>query len=424
MLTRLGLEAADAIDEFLARALAYEKTEAPSIAGFLNFLRRAGTEVKRDLEVESDAVRVMTAHGAKGLEAPLIILADTTSLPDGRQDRLLGMPDSEAFVWIGRKDFDSGRERAARTAANDLREAEYRRLLYVALTRAADALIVCGHEGRDRLRDGCWYRLVRDALEAGEPSGLVRTEVPYATEGVLRWRPERLASAEFVPPEAARAITREAWLDRAATRAATAPRRITPSRFDPDDVATTASSRPSDGALDPRRRGDLVHRLLQHLPTIAVSERKKAAARFLSTFAGDLDKATCEALVTEAIAVVELPELAVLFGAQSRAEVEFLAQISGTDAREIFGRIDRIAITKDAIWLADFKTGRRPPSEQDTPGNYVTQLALYRDVLTRIYPNLAMHALLVWTEDAAIQEVPVERLNAVMADIMRQITPP
>jgi ATP-dependent helicase/nuclease subunit A len=423
MLTRLGLEAADAIDEFLARALAYEKTEAPSIAGFLNFLRRAGTEVKRDLEVESDAVRVMTAHGAKGLEAPLIILADTTSLPDGRQDRLLGLPDSEAFVWIGRKDFDSGRERVARTAANDLREAEYRRLLYVALTRAADALIVCGHEGRDRLRDGCWYRLVRDALEAGEPSGLVRTEVPYATEGVLRWRPERLASAEFVPPGAAHAITREAWLDRAATPAATAPRRITPSRFDPDDVATTASSRPSDGALDPRRRGDLVHRLLQHLPTIAVSERKKAAARFLATFGHDLNEAIHDSLAEEAIAVMGLPELAVLFGSQSRAEVELLAQIPGVDAREISGRVDRLAVTEDAVWFADFKTGKRPSDKQGTPGNYVKQFAVYRDVLARIYPDRAMHALLVWTEDTAIQEIPVERLDAAMAGIMGQITP-
>ena len=219
MLTRLGHEAADAIDEFLARALAYETTEAPSIAGFLNFLRRAGTEVKRDLEVESDAVRVMTAHGAKGLEAPLIILADTTSLPDGRQDRLLGMPDSEAFVWIGRKDFNSGRERAARTAANDLREAEYRRLLYVALTRAADALIVCGHEGRDRLRDGCWYRLVRDALEAGEP---VRARANGCS---LRagWRAAlatgRLADSDASPfPREAARRGRAAWLDRAARR--------------------------------------------------------------------------------------------------------------------------------------------------------------------------------------------------------------
>src|SRR5690606_11404980 len=109
MLARLGHEAADAIDEFLARALAYERTETPSLASFLHFLRRAGTEVKRDLEVESDAVRVMTVHGAKGLEAPLVILADTTTIPDGRGTRLHDLPGSEAFVWAGKKEFDSGR---------------------------------------------------------------------------------------------------------------------------------------------------------------------------------------------------------------------------------------------------------------------------------------------------------------------------
>jgi ATP-dependent helicase/nuclease subunit A len=337
---------------------------------------------------------------------------------------LLGMPDSEAFVWIARKDFDSGRERAARMAANDLREAEYRRLLYVALTRAADALIVCGHEGEDRLRDGCWYRLVRDALEAGEPSGLVRTDVPYAPDGVLRWRPERLASAEVLPREAARAVGREAWLDRAAVPAPAAPRRITPSRFGPEDVATRATSRAVHGALDPRWRGDLVHRLLQHLPTVAATERKNAAARFLGNFAGDLDEVAHRSLADEAIAVIEHSALALLFGPQSRGEVELLAQIHGDSAREIVGRVDRLAVTEDSVWFADFKTGMPPSAEHEAQGNYVKQLAIYRDVLARIYPNRAMRALLVWTEGAAIQEIPVERLDAAILEIEHSITPP
>ena len=154
VIARLGHEAADAIDEFLAQALSYEQTETPTIVGFLNFLRRAGTEVKRDLEVQSDAVRVMTVHGAKGLEAPLLVLADTTSIPDGRGTRLHDLPGTEAFIWAGKKPLDSASEQAARLAADELREEEYRRLLYVALTRAADALIVCGYESGIALKEG------------------------------------------------------------------------------------------------------------------------------------------------------------------------------------------------------------------------------------------------------------------------------
>jgi len=314
-------------------------------------------------------------------------------------------------------------EQDAREAARQAREAEYRRLLYVALTRAADALIVCGAEGKDALKEDCWYRLVRDALEAGEPSGLVRTDVPYAPDGVLRWRPERLARAEVLPPETPRAVTRAAWLNRAAPPTPTAARRITPSRFDPDDVARTASFRTSDGALDPRRRGDLVHRLLQHLPSVAPAERRNSAARFLTSFAGDLDEAAHGSLADEAIAVIEHSALTLLFGPHSRAEVELLAQIPGDRAREIVGRIDRLAVTDDAVWLADFKTGR-PSEGQNAPGNYVKQLAVYRDVLARIYPNRAMRALLVWTEGAAIQEIPVERLDAAITEIEQGITPP
>ncbi len=178
ILGRLGDEAADAIDELLARALAYEQTEAPTLAGFAAFLRRAGAEVKRDLEIESQAVRVMTVHGVKGLEAPIVVLADTTGIPaDGRHDpRLLTLPvpdappvAPEAPVWALGSKFDSKNLGDARRTARGKREEEYRRLLYVAITRAADALVVCGYDSKRRdeaeLPDGSWYRLVHDALK-------------------------------------------------------------------------------------------------------------------------------------------------------------------------------------------------------------------------------------------------------------------
>jgi ATP-dependent helicase/nuclease subunit A len=411
MLSRLGHEAADAIDEFLAGALAYERAETPSLAGFLHFLRRAGTEVKRDLEVESNAVRVMTVHGAKGLEAPLVILADTTSIPDGRHERLLDLPGSEAFVWAGRKDADSPPEQTARQAADELRKAEYRRLLYVALTRAADALVICGARGKNQIQDGCWYKLVRDALEADEPPLLERTSVQYADGGVLRWRPAPMAAVARQPDALTPVRDAAPWLHEAAPPSPPAPLRLAPSSFDEDEEPLSHYARAS-AEIDPRRRGDLLHRLLHHLPEQEKGSRHQSAQSFLVSMAPEISAAGHGALIEEAMRIVEHPQLAELFGPESRAEVDLLAHLGRDAPHEISGRIDRLAVSKEYVTVADFKTGRAPDESEPVPGNYLRQLAVYREVLRRIYPNRAMRCMLVWTESAAIREIPAETLDA------------
>src|SRR6185312_11818041 len=164
MLSRLGAEANDALDEFLNLALDYERREIPSLQGFVAWLRAARAEVKRDMEIARDEVRVMTVHGAKGLEAPIVVLADTMTQPSGpRPPRLLALADG-AVVWAGRKDDDVPPVAAARAAALTEAEDEYRRLLYVAMTRAADRLIVCGADGERQRPKGCWYDLVVEPL--------------------------------------------------------------------------------------------------------------------------------------------------------------------------------------------------------------------------------------------------------------------
>jgi ATP-dependent helicase/nuclease subunit A len=408
MLSRLGMEAADALDEFLARALSYEQTEAPSLVGFLSFLRRAGTEVKRDLEVESDAVRVMTAHGAKGLEAPLVILADTTSMPDGKHDdKLLRVPESDVLIWGLNRTLDSTRLREAREAATELRAAEYRRLLYVALTRAADALIVCGHEGRNKLNESCWYRLVLDALD----DELVKGAAPGFDGTVLRWRPEEHKAAAQAATAAIESGEIPSWLGTRAPPSPPAPTRVSPSQLDPDDERVSPFAKPAAHALDPRQRGDLLHRLLQRLPEIPAGERKASALRFLGSVAHEVAEPEREKMADEAIRVIAHPDLRELFGADSRAEVDFLAHLPAAGGQEILGRIDRLAVTKDCVLIADFKTGK-PPAGQDAPGNYLRQLAIYRDVLARTYSGRAMRALLVWTDTGTIQEIAAESLNA------------
>src|SRR4029077_5946708 len=170
---RLGPEAADALDEFLEHALLYERGEAPTLQGFVAWLRAGETQVKRDMDIARDEVRGMTVHGAKGLEAPIVILADTVTPPKGpKEPRLLRLPIADAapgtldrIVWAGRKADDVALVAAARTTAVGAAEDEYRRLLYVAMTRAADRLVVAGARGQNRMPEGCWYQLVASALE-------------------------------------------------------------------------------------------------------------------------------------------------------------------------------------------------------------------------------------------------------------------
>lgn len=410
MLNRLGIEAADALDEFLARALAYEQTEAPSLTGFLSFLRRAGTEVKRDLEVDSDAVRVMTVHGSKGLEAPIIVLADTTSMPDGRHDaKLLPFPDSDAVCWALRKDLDSDGLRAAREAARQAREAEYHRLLYVAMTRAADVLVVCGCEskrpGNSELPEGCWYRLVRDAL-ADE---FVETPAVAFEGNVFRWRPQHAGEASAAAEQRREPVSIPSWASGIAAAAAPACKRIVPSRLEPEDERAPGFTKAAMGALDAARRGDLLHRLLQVLATVSAGERRSAAARLLEAAAPDLGVSARQRLADEAIRVIEEPALAELFGSCSRGEVEILARLPDG---EIAGRIDRLAVTADTVLIADFKTGEAPERPEDTPQKYLLQLKAYRDVVARIYPGRAMRTLLVWTAGPAIHEIGAAQLDA------------
>ena len=232
-LARLGAEANDALDEFLNLALEYERRETPSLQGFVAWLRAARAEVKRDMEIARDEVRVMTVHGAKGLEAPIVILADTMTSPAGpRPPRLLKLADG-AMIWVGRKDDDVAPVAAARRAALTEAEHEYRRLLYVAMTRAADRLIVCGADGERRRPAGCWYDLVVEPLRP------FLVEEGAGAEKVLRYRKpaeiiERRSPAADLPKATRGELP--SWLRQPAPVEVPAPALLSPSSAFADDI--------------------------------------------------------------------------------------------------------------------------------------------------------------------------------------------
>jgi ATP-dependent helicase/nuclease subunit A len=415
-LGRLGAEANDALDEFLNLALDYQRRETPSLQGFCAWLRDARAEVKRDMEIARDEVRVMTVHGAKGLEAPVVILADTMTPPAGpRPPRLLQLADG-ATIWVSRKADDVPSVAQARSIAYAEAEHEYRRLLYVAMTRAADRLIICGADGLRGRPKNCWYDLIRDALQ---PFVVADGE---GDEKVLRYRK---AATEDISPrtssttEAARSEKHELppWLRQPATAAA--PRRapLSPSSAFEDDIGRMA---PSGGSPADRQRalerGRLVHRLLQSLPDIPPERRKEAAARFLAKAAASFDAAAQAEIASKVLAVLDDKSFAEIFAPGSRAEVPIVGRIPrpGAEPIAVAGQVDRLVVAGDAVLIADYKSDRTVPKTLDDVQPYVAQLALYRAVLMRLYPGKTVRAALVFTDGPRVMEIAAAAMDAAL----------
>ncbi|HYC03355.1 MAG TPA: double-strand break repair helicase AddA [Azospirillaceae bacterium] len=420
VLARLGSEAIDPLDEFLASCLLFERSHVPSLEGFLHWLEAGEAEVKRELETGGGPgggmVRIMTVHGSKGLQAPVVILPDTTGLPD-KGPRIL-WPDGKGArtvpLFAPRRALEDGACRVARAAADQLRDQEYRRLLYVALTRAEDRLHICGWEGARKAGDGSWYRLAEQALAGiAEEHEFDFTEVSpqgWAGKGL------RLTEPQTVPPRAD-ALDEAAehapaalpdWARRQAPEEPTPSRPLTPSRPEGEEPAVRSPLGQDDGRRF--KRGSLIHKLLQVLPELEPARRPLSAARWLARPAHALGEEEQAEILAETLRVLDDPAFAPLFGPGSRAEVPIVGTVGN---RTLSGQIDRLLVTEHEVWIVDFKTNRPPPRRvEDVPAVYVSQLAAYRAALASVYPGRPVRCVLLWTDGPFLMELPAEKLDA------------
>jgi ATP-dependent helicase/nuclease subunit A len=411
MLSRLGAEANDPLDEFLNLAIDYERRETPSLQGFLHWVRVAQSEVKRDMEMDRDEVRVMTVHGAKGLEAKNVILIDSTTVrPEGAYPpRLLTTPldaGTDALIWGARQALDAGPMAAAREATREGARNEYRRLLYVGMTRAAERLVICATRGVNKAPENCWYQLVCDALlpiseEAVDPDGhkiwRMRKGDALTTE-----RDGEPRKPEIVPPD---------WLGRPVIAQKPRRRILTPSDSGEDEPARLNGPAGRDKA---RRRGTLFHRLMQSLPDIAPERRPEAARIFLESDRGLSDTERNDIAKT-VFRILDDPRFAPLFAPGSRAEISVAGLVGEL---EIPGQIDRLAVTDNEVLIADYKTNRPAPRRiEDVPSAYVRQLALYRALLKKIYPQKKVRAALLWTEAPELMELSEAAMDAALEQV-------
>ena len=415
ILARLGPDAEDPIDEFLALALEYEREHPPSLQGFLAWFRAAATEVKRDLErAERDEVRVMTVHGAKGLEAPVVILADTMQVP-ARTEAILWPEDADGRripLWSPRRNDEDPQTADLRAEAARRRDEEYWRLLYVATTRAQDHLHVAGYETRRKPPETCWYNVVKQALEPRAEA----FEMELGAPGIESWVGPalRLSSPQSRPPDRAdpegaaapsgRPLPPWARLP-APIEPAPAPS-LAPSRTEDDP---DAPGPPTDGAAAGAQRGRLVHDLLRTLPGLPGSERAAAAAKYLARPAPGLSREAREELAAEALSVLDGERTAPFFGPGSRAEVPVAGRLGG---RVWSGRIDRLKIGKTTVDVVEFKTTRTPPARAaDTPDAWLRQIAAYRALVSKLYPDRDIRCFLVWTAGPRVDLLPNTVLN-------------
>jgi ATP-dependent helicase/nuclease subunit A len=430
ILRRLGHEANDALDEFLELALGYERKAPASLQGFVAWLRTADLEVKRDMEISRDEVRVMTVHGAKGLEASVVFLADTTSSPsDTQRLKLIHLPPSPAaphapgvVVWAGRKADDPAAVAAARVAMLAETEDEYRRLLYVAMTRAADRLIVggCMPGNMNTVRKFSWYDLIVKGLGN---SGLHLQDIEAPDGAMKRYsRPEdaSIATGAAATPAATAPAELPPWL-RAAAAAESAPDNL----LRPSDPAEQRNHRVRTGESIQERaralqRGTLVHRLLQSLPDVPAERRRDAALRYLARNAGGWTEGDRAALAEGVLALTGDARSASVFAPGSRAEVSIVGRLDTPGRPLISGQIDRLVVTPSEVLIVDFKTNHAPPKHPaEAPGAYIRQLALYRAVLQKLYPHRPVRAALLWTETSELMEISAPALDAQLATIIR-----
>ncbi len=420
MVTRLGSEAADVIEEFLARALGAEQHGVLDLERLAAAFEGLDISVKREMEAGGDEVRVMTAHGAKGLEAPIVFLPETTMQGVARGSPLMETEDGAGFLWAPRAAEDCEASAAARQRRADRELGESWRLLYVALTRARDRLVLCGRKPA-RQKEGAaqvgWYGAMSEAFAHGDIAGDVH---PVATaDGFLFQR--------FGPdPQPIAAVASELALEAILPKCLNAPA--------PAESAALAWASPSQAAsrsrlpapsplsrqagLDRFRRGDLIHRLLQLLPDLAPAERRAAAGQLLAREPDLTDRQRGE-MIEAAFGVLDHPDFADVFGPGSRAEVALAGSAPGLpEGLAISGRVDRLRITPDRVLVVDYKTNRPAPADlSGVDPSYIAQLALYGAILAEVFPGRAIHAALVWTDGPKLMPLSEEVRAKALADL-------
>jgi ATP-dependent helicase/nuclease subunit A len=393
---RLGQACLDPIEEFLNLTLTKQTQDIPTLHDFIHWFNRENIEIKREQPATDNAVRLMTVHGAKGLQAPIVILPDTVSTPENSPksaDKRLLWPDKTGFdtpLFSPNRSNDSETYTAAMNTIKSREMAEYNRLLYVAMTRAEDRLYIAGVQPKKNIAAQCWYAQVKTALEK-------MNSIYKDQDGTLRLH--RVSTREGDRDDRARKKTHEhtklpAW----STDAKLA--KIGQIMEGHDRKIDTYKAAPQENIH--LKRGRLIHKLLEILPALPADKRFDAGMHFFNT--AEMTKEVYKTLLDRVLKILDMPEFSRFFMPDSRAEVPIsYTNEQGTIINNV---IDRLIVTKDIIWILDYKTDQEPAkTKTQIPQKYITQLDQYARAIKKIYPEHTVKSAILWIENLEVMEL-------------------
>ena len=410
ILSRLGPDASDPIDEFLNLCLEFERDHTPSLTNFLHWIKVGQTQIKRDLDQGQNEVRVMTVHGAKGLQSSIVFLPDTCSVPNAVRNPRLYWEDS-LLIWpVIKENEEAVCKVLAEEYQNDALK-EYSRLLYVALTRAEERVYICGWENKFGLKKDCWYNTVKSALKRIPDCEQFETE---SGEYGLRLR-----DSQCEPPdrEIEQSIVRKAevqlpiWVNQSLLKERFNSKTLKPSKF--SKTGSETKSPLLTQHYRPLNRGKLVHKLLETLSLGQPAGRWERGLEYLSYNGTHLKKVEKKEIMHEVLAVLEKKELSPFFGPNSLGEVPLMGYAKiGNKNQLISGTVDRILFCGRDVKILDFKTDKDPAlNDHEIPMKYLKQMAAYRAVLRQIYAQGKVEVFLLWTTGPSLMYLEEGLLN-------------
>lgn len=415
---RLGEDALDPLDEFLNLALAYEDNHTAALQSFLRWHEDGKSEIKRQMEEGGNAVRIMTVHGSKGLQAPIVFLPDTVRNASAiRPEKILWPEKSGLPVPIINTAKDNSPDTAL-TAARKIQEEqdrEYRRLLYVAMTRAEERLYIGGYTGKRGAPANLayWYDDIRSAFETHPEvetieSGIIdeqgRDQPILRLQQVRTCHPDRTGKKNQTV-SAEHNIKVPSYFFQQAPEEPFPPQPLVPSR--PSDPEPAAASPLSSVDTYRFKRGTITHKLLQTLPDLPKDQRRIAAEKFVVRSGLGISAEIQKNIVEETIAILNDPVFAPIFGDRSMAEIPVTGFLNGKTL--VSGQIDRMLVTETEVLIVDFKTNRPPPQTPDAVHPvYRQQMNAYAQVIREIYPDRKIRCALLWTDGPRLMEIPLE----------------
>lgn len=391
---RLGEECLDAIEEFLILCLEYERTHCSSLQDFLIWVKSTDIEVKRDFSKASGGIRIMTVHGAKGLQAPVVILADTTTKPVWRDKFLWQEKPNPLLLWASSHDELPNSLKKIKESLQAEQQAEYWRLLYVAMTRAEEHLYIVGVKSRTTATES-WYEILSQALEP------ISQKIEF-DDGVVKGPGLRIykeSQVKHVPDLMSASPNKSSF---------SLPKYLQNPFPQEEQAEGFISSMVEESVLnkneeDQKLQEQILRKLFKNLLLCSSDSYEKEAEKIFRLYFSSISRELFEKYYHSVTTILNDPNLSFLFAEATYPEVPFAGLYNG---RQVTGRIDLVVVQDRVVYILTYKTNAissqfsRKISLEEREKIYI-----YKEVIQNIYPNKEIKTYFLWTETYQLEEI-------------------